>query len=286
MKIKIFDAHTHVHFKSFDTDRNEVITRALSAGIGMVNVGTDKITSLSAVKLAEEYAEGLYATVGLHPIHTTPSFHDEDEGETRPEIDFDYEYYLELAKHPRVVAIGECGLDYFHGEGEYKTYQKKSFREQIELAHEVGKPLMLHCRSSADGSENAYRDMIDVLKIESKKLKMKDAGITHFFSGSVTEAEELLMLGFSFTFGGAITLPPRPNGADFKALIKTIPEDRILLETDAPYVSPLKYRGKRNEPSYVEEVLYTLSNFRGETPEKIAKVTLENTKRVFNLTVL
>jgi TatD DNase family protein len=284
MKLRLFDAHTHAHFKAYDADRDEVIRRALSLGIGMVNVGTDKKMSEEAIALTEKYPEGLFATVGLHPIHTAPSFHDASEGDTAPEIDFDYPFYLKLANHPRVVAIGECGLDYFHGERDYKLYQKKSFKEQIQLANEVGKPLMLHCRSSADGSENAYRDMIDILKEEKEKLRTKDAGIAHFFSGSVHEAEELLALGFSFTFGGAITLPPRANGADFKALIRMMPEERILLETDAPYVAPLKYRGKRNEPAYVEEVLFALANIRGETPEHIAALTLQNTIRAFNLT--
>lgn len=287
MKLRIFDAHTHAHFPAYDADRDEVIHRALSAGIGMVNVGTDKKMSGEAIALAEKYPEGVYATVGLHPIHTSPSFHDKDEGETSPEIEFDYEYYLSLAQHKKVVAIGECGFDYFHlPEGEEENIretQKRAFLSQMKLAKEVQKPLMLHCRSSADGKMNAYRDVIDALSLAHFKLRTSP-GIAHFFSGTIAEAEELLALGFSFTFGGAITLPKRAGGADFEALIRMMPEERILLETDAPYVSPLKYRGKRNEPTYVEEVLSALANIRGETPERIAELTLQNTARVFNLT--
>lgn len=289
MKLRLFDAHTHAHFPAYDADRDAVIARALSLGIGMVNVGTDKKMSEAAIALAEKYPEGVYATVGLHPIHTGASFHDEDEGETSPETEFDYEFYLSLARHKKVVAIGECGFDYFRlPEGEEESIQEKqkdAFLSQMKLAKEVQKPLMLHCRSSADGKLNAYRDVIDMLSTFNFQLS-PSPGIAHFFSGSVREAEELLALGFSFTFGGAITLPKRAGGADFETLIRMMPEERILLETDAPYVSPIKYRGKRNEPAYVEEVLFALANIRGETPESIAKLTLQNTARVFNLTGL
>lgn len=289
VKLRFIDAHTHVHFKAYDSDRDEVINRALSSGIGMVNVGTDKKTSLDAISIAET-KEGLWATVGLHPIHTSPSFHDEDEGDDASEIDFDYEYYLSLAKHPKVVAIGECGFDYFHMpfsnsselENE-KSKQADAFMAQIKLAQDVGKPLMLHCRSSADKKLNAYRDVISSLK--TAKYKPKNAsGIAHFFSGSIDEAKELLELGFYFTFGGAITLPPRANGADFESLIKMMPEDRIMCETDAPYVAPLKYRGKRNEPVYIEEAIKKLAEFRRISISDIEKITLENTRKVLNLT--
>ena len=259
MQLKIIDAHTHAHFSGFDGDRDEVIARACGAGIGMVNVGTDKKTSAAAIALAEG-REGLWATVGLHPIHTSPSFHDEDEGEDEPESEFDYGHYLALAKHPKVVAIGECGFDYFHLEDvvhpegvrhpdELKKRQETAFLAQIKLAHEVGKPLMLHCRSSADGAMNAYRDMIDLLKTINYKLKTPP-GISHFFSGSIDEAKELLDMGFYFTFGGAITLPKRAG-----------------------------------EPLYVEEVVKKLAEFRGISVPEMERITLENTKRIFDLKI-
>ena len=272
MKLKLFDAHTHVHFRTYDADRDEVLHRALSAGIGMVNVGTDKKTSAEAVALAEKY-DGCWATVGLHPIHTSTSFHDEDEGADAPEAEFDHEYYLSLAKHPKVVAIGECGFDYFHSPD--KERQKGAFLAQIRLAYEVKKPLMLHCR-------DAYGDLIRVLK-ENENLLNPIPGITHFFSGTVEEAKELLELGFYFTFGGAITLPKKPGGADFEALVKMMPLDRILCETDAPYVAPMKYRGRRNEPLYVEEVIKKLAEFRGVTVGEMERITLENTRKILNL---
>ncbi len=290
--MRIFDAHTHVHFMAFDADRDEVIKRALNAGIGMVNVGTDKKTSADAVALAERY-DGLYATVGLHPIHTSPSFRDEDEGDETPETEFDFDWYFNLAKHPKVVAIGECGFDYFYlpkGEGAPaqggsasggKEKQKQAFLAQIRLAKEVGKPLMLHCRSSADGKQNAYRDLIDTLKTNNLQLTTPP-GISHFFSGTLDEAKELLDLGFYFTFGGAITLPKKSGGADFEALVRIVPLDRILCETDAPYVAPLRYRGKRNEPFYVDEVVKKLADLRGVSIGEMERITLENMRRIFN----
>lgn len=297
-RMKLIDAHTHVHFRVYDVDRNDVIARALGVGIGMVNVGTDKKTSAEAVALVEKY-EGCWATVGLHPIHTAPSFHDEDEGADAPEMEFDYGYYLKLAKHPKVVAIGECGFDYFHLPSDVghsvgtqypedaKTLQKEAFLAQIKLAHEVRKPLMLHCRSAESSlseierPHNAYRDLIDTLKAQNSQLKASAPGISHFFSGTLEEARELLEMGFYFTFGGAITLPKKPNGADFEALVKLVPLDRILIETDAPYVAPLKYRGRRNEPSYVEEVVVKLAEFRSISVSEMERITLENTKTIF-----
>lgn len=289
MAIRIFDSHTHAHFPAYDADRDAVIRRALDNGIGMVNVGTDKKMSEAAIRLAETYPEGVYATVGLHPIHTGPAFHDEDEGETEAEEEFDYGFYLSLAKHPKVVAIGECGFDYFRlpegKEEEEREKQKTALLAQTRLAKEAGKPLMFHCRSSADGGMNAYRDLADFLRDYESDLP-GPRGIAHFFSGSVKEAKELLSLGLYFTFGGAVTLPKRPQGADFEALAKMMPEDRILAETDAPYVAPLAYRGKRNEPAYVVEAIKKLAEFRGVPVSEMEHITFENAKRVFNLTNL
>lgn len=289
MAIRILDSHTHAHFPAYDADRDAVIRRALDAGVGMVNVGTDKKMSEAAIRLAEAYPKGVYATVGLHPIHTGPAFHDEDEGETEAEEEFDYEFYLSLARHPKVVAIGECGFDFFRlpkgKEEEEREKQKTALLLQARLAKEVGKPLMFHCRSSADGTMNAYRDLADFLAAHESELP-ESRGIAHFFSGSVEEAKELLSLGLCFTFGGAVTLPARPGGADFAALVKMLPEDRILAETDAPYVAPLAYRGKRNEPLYVVEAIKKLAEFRAVSVLEMERITFENAKRVFNLTEL
>jgi TatD DNase family protein len=220
----------------------------------------------------------LWATVGLHPIHTSPSFHDKDEGEETTEEIFDYDFYKTLALHPKVVAIGECGLDYFRITGDeeaYKTRQREAFAMQMKLAHEVKKPLMIHCRS-------AYPDVLGMLD-EAKSLLLPNPGVSHFFAGNADEARRLLEMGFSFTFGGAITLPKRAGGTDYEEIIALMPEDRILVETDAPYVAPLAHRGKRNEPAYIVHAVKRLAELRGVSYDRMAEITRENTEKVFGL---
>ena len=303
--VKFFDAHTHTQFAAYDEDREFVIERALAVGVEMINVGTQKDTSLKAVELASKYENGVYAAVGLHPIHTEKSFHDEKElglpaqagGDgaakefTSRGEEFDYDYYKNLALNEKVVAIGECGLDYYRLTEATKEKQKENFLKQIELAKEVKKPLMIHCR-------NAFADLIKILAPNAYGLA---PSIVHFFSGSKDDARELLDLGFSFTFGGVITFArpariatPARNavstagwqsvaGGDYDEVIKFIPADRILSETDAPYVAPAPYRGKRNEPAYVIEVVKKLAEIKGIEFEKAREQILENAKRIFKI---
>lgn len=295
MPSRFFDAHTHVNLAAFNADAQEVMQRALNAGVWFVNVGTQKDTSRRAVEIAREYPEGVYAAVGIHPVHTSKSFHDEDElgpsfanatagkgGFMSREEKFDHDYYLELARDPKTVAIGECGLDYYRvasDEGRViKEKQKEVFVKHIELAREVGKSLMIHCRA-------AFEDLIQVLATHRSSLATHEPGIIHFFSGTVEDAKKLLDMGFAFTFGGAITFPPRKGRAegDYDAIIKMLPMDKILSETDAPYVAPAPYRGKRNEPAYVVEVVKKLAELKGISVEEMAKVTFENARRIFGL---
>ena len=289
--MKFFDAHTHAQFSAYAADREDVIRRARAAGVAFVNVGTQKATARAAVELAEG-RDGLYAAVGLHPIHTSRSHHDADElggGEaaksftSRGEV-FDKAVYRPLAEHPKTVAIGECGLDYFHlnddePHDEQIAKQKAAFIGQIELAHEVGKPLMIHCR-------DAFADLIAMLR-EHGALLGKEPGVIHFFSGTLGDARALFGLGFSFTFGGAITFPPRKGQSEgsYDATIKMLPADRILSETDAPYVAPALYRGKRNEPAYVVEVVKRLAELKGMTTEAMADQTVANARRIFGVTI-
>jgi TatD DNase family protein len=283
------DAHTHVQFSAYDADRDAVISRAREAGVRFVNVGTQKDTSRRAVELAEQH-EGIYAAIGLHPVHTSKSFHDNDElgGEettkgfvSRGEI-FDVDYYRTLALHPKTVAIGECGLDYFHfNEDESKEEQikkqKAALLAQIALAAEVKKPLMIHCRE-------AFPDLIELLKGLDPGLRRND-NIIHFFAGSVEDARALLDLGFSFTFGGAITFPPRKRETEnrYHELVRMIPSERILSETDAPYVAPALYRGKRNEPAYVVETVKKLAELKNISMDDMAMQIRENAKRIFGI---
>lgn len=282
---RLIDAHTHVQFAAFDGDRDEVINRSLDQNIWLVNVGSQKDTSAAAVKLTEKYAEGVYAVVGLHPIHTGKSFHDKDELEpssakdtegqggfnSRGEV-FDYDYYKSLALNPKVIAIGECGLDYFrvtsNKQQETSNKQKEVFIQQINLASEVKKPLMIHCR-------DAYKDLIDILVTCHGSLV---SGIVHFFSGTKEEAKKLLDMGFYFTFGGVITF-----SRDYDEIIKSVPLNRLLLETDAPYVAPEPYRGRRNEPVYVAEVAKKLAEIKGLSVEEISAETVKNTRTIFKI---
>ncbi len=286
--MEFFDAHAHMQFSAYDVDRASVIRRAEDAGVRVVNIGTQRDTSARAVALAEQHA-GFYAAVGLHPIHTSESYHDADElggGEaakaftSRGEI-FDADHYRTLALHPKTVAIGECGLDYFRfnedeSREEQIERQKAAFLAQIAFAREVKKPLMIHCR-------DAFADLVHLLKDNASGFPASGPGIIHFFTGSTADAKQLLDLRFYFTFGGAITFPPRKGKAegDYDAIVKMIPVDKILSETDAPYVAPAPYRGKRNEPAYVVEVVKKLAELKGISFEKMAEQVFRNAQRIF-----
>ncbi|MBI2045905.1 MAG: TatD family hydrolase [Parcubacteria group bacterium] len=278
MPPKFFDIHTHAHFAAFDEDRDMVMLRAREAGVVMINVGTQKDTSHAAVLLAEKYPGFAYATIGLHPIHTEPSFHDTEElggvGKeftSRGEI-FDTDYYRKLAKKDSVVAIGECGLDYFRiTNPESRIKQEDVFRKQIELAIEMDKPLMIHCR-------DAYKETIEILNsyfiIHNSKLR----GNVHFFAGTWDEAKLFLNLGFTLSFTGVITF-----ARQYGEVIKNAPLDMLMSETDAPYVAPEPYRGKRNEPAYVIEVVKKIAEIRGESYEKVRETLARNAVRFFHL---
>lgn len=284
MNPKYFDIHTHVNFSIFDEDRDEAIKRAQNAGVLMMNVGTQKDTCQKAILIAEQY-DNCYACIGVHPIHCSKSHHDEAElGEGNKEFtsrgeEFDYEYYLEMAKHPKVLAIGETGLDYYHKDSEEETLeqrdenaerQKKTFREHIRLAEEVGKPLMIHARPSK-GTMDAYDDVIEILKDCNVRANF------HFFVGDIATAQKILDLGCTMSFDGPITF-----ARDYDELIRFLPLESIMVETDAPYAAPLPYRGKRNEPSYVIEIAKMIANIKGIDEEVAERALFENSIKFFN----
>ncbi len=282
---KYIDIHSHINFKVFNEDRDEVIKRALDNDTWLINVGTQVDTSRKAIELAHKYEKGVYAIVGLHPIHTDASFHDEEElGEegqeftSRGEI-FDKEVYREFLKDPKVVAIGECGLDYYHLDLESIEKQKKAFVEQIELANEVGKPLMLHIRNNPqDKTHNAYFDTCELLK---KFPKVK--GVSHFFAGSVEDMKRFVNQGIYVSFAGPVTYKPKPEICDYHKVILETPLDMILTDTDSPYVAPAPYRGKRNEPLYVKEIVKKIAEIKGLPEEEVAKAIINNAKKLFDI---
>jgi TatD DNase family protein len=288
MPLRYFDAHTHVQFPAFDADRDAVMARALNASVGVINAGSTTSTSARAVEFANTYPNA-WATIGIHPGHAGPAFHDADElglGESdeakrvaaEGEV-FDVGRFTELASDPKVVGIGECGLDYYRLEGDVETMkekQKKLFLMHIVFAHEVKKPLVIHCRE-------AMADLIALLHESRSLLGPQSAGIVHFFTGSVDDARELLELGFSFTFGGVVTYPRKPGKPNYDEVVRFLPADRVLSETDAPDVAPVPYRGKRSEPAFVVEVVKKLAEIRGESVDMMAAQLLANVSRIFGI---
>src|SRR3989337_391802 len=274
--MKLFDVHTHVQFAAFNEDREDVIKRAQEKEVYMINVGTQWDTSSAANDLAKKYESGVWATVGLHPIHTSKSFHDKEElggGEEAREFtsrgeEFDYEKYKKLALDGKVVALGECGLDYYRLEEGTRHRQEKVFINHIELSRDVKKPLMIHCRQ-------AFPDLIKILESYRSSLIAKP-GAVHFFSGTTDNAKKLMDLGFSFSFGGVLTFTH-----EYEDVVKYIPLDRILLETDAPYVAPEPYRGNQNKPSYVIEVAKKIAAIKGDTTAEVIAITFKNAETLF-----
>ena len=280
MTPKYIDIHSHVNFSAFDADREEVLRRALEGDTLVINVGTQIDTSRKAVELANKYDEGIYAIIGLHPIHTGASYHDAKElGEggkeftSRGEI-FDKAEYRKLLADPKTLGVGECGLDYYRCDDESIARQKEAFITQIELANEFHKPLMLHIRNNPeDKSKNAYFDALELLK---KYAQVK--GDVHFFAGGLPEAQAFLDFGFTLSFTGVITFTH-----DYDEVIKNTPLEMIMTETDSPYVAPVPYRGKRNEPVYVREVVKKIAEIKNLPEEKVAQAIISNAKRVFGL---
>ncbi|MEK7478348.1 MAG: TatD family hydrolase [Patescibacteria group bacterium] len=270
-KTIFFDVHGHIQFPVFDNDRNEVIKRAREAGIKMIAVGTQASTSKMAIEVAHQFPNDVWATVGFHP--------NEIDSEN-----FDIKVLRELALDPKVVAISECGFDFFYpltqqlGAGvrddSAKKAQENVFSEQANLAREINKPLMMHCRPSK-GTDNAYEYALEVLKDPSFNSLPK---IMHFYAGSLEMAKKLANLGFYFTFGGVITF-----AKSYDEIIKYLPLDRIFAETDCPYVAPQSHRGKRNEPVYVVEVVQKLAELKGLDFEKTAEDLYGNLIKIFNL---
>ena len=277
---KYIDIHSHVHFIAFNEDRDEVVERALANDTWMINVGTQIDTSRHAVELANKYSEGVYAIVGLHPIHTGASYHDVKElGEggkeftSRGEI-FDKNAYRELLKDPKVVGIGECGLDYYHMDEESIEKQRKAFIAQIELANEIDKPIMLHIRTNKeDKTHNAYFDALEIVK---KYAKVK--GDVHCFVGNWEDAKGFIEFGFTISFTGIITF-----AKEYEEVVQNTPLDMIMTETDCPYLTPVPHRGKRNEPVYVKEVVKKIAEIKNLPEEEVAEAIIATAKRVFGI---
>lgn len=299
----LIDTHAHLNFSAFKDDADEVIKKSLASGVFIINVGSQYSTSKRAVEYAEKYKKGVWAAIGIHPVHlqkTSMKYKDDDEleeveiktaGET-----FDYAKYLELAKNSKVVAIGEVGLDYHHfadeddqedpprlaedarplrtrieasrREAGLKNKQKAVLLEFIKLANEVEKPVMLHCW-------DAYDDLYEILK----NNPVKKLGVIHSFVGSWKTAQKFIEMGYKIGLNGIITY-----GISYDKLIKETDIKNIVLETDCPYLTPVPKKGERNEPPNVELVSQKIAQIKEISVEIVAEITTENAKKLFGLT--
>lgn len=253
----LFDSHTHLNAAQFDEDRHEVIERARAAGVSrMLNIGFNRETIPTSLQLAEQY-EFIYSSVGWHPV---------DAEEMAPS---DLQWIEELCAHPKVVAIGEIGLDYYWDTSS-KEVQHTVFREQIRLARKVGLPIIIHNR-------DAHEDVVRILQEEHAE---QIGGVMHCFSGDWEMAKQCLDMNFYISFGGPITFK---NAKLPKEVLANVPLERLLLETDAPYLTPHPYRGKRNESSYVTYIAAAAAEIKQLELEELAEITMENTCKLFNI---
>ncbi|MED4533460.1 TatD family hydrolase [Metabacillus fastidiosus] len=253
----LFDTHAHLNALQYENDVEEVIQRALDEGVSeIVVVGFDRETIERAMELIEEY-DFIYAAVGWHPVDAIDM------------TDKDLEWIRELSEHPKVVAIGEMGLDYYWDKSP-KDIQKEVFRKQIALAKEVKLPIIIHNR-------DATADVVAILEEEGAS---EVGGIMHCFTGSLEVAKQCMDMNFYISFGGPVTFK---NAKKPKEVVQEIPLDRLLIETDCPYLTPHPFRGKRNEPGYVKYVAEEIAKLRNLSYEEIAKKTSDNGKKIFGI---
>ncbi len=280
MSFRYFDTHCHVHFPAYDADRAEVLARLRESGGAAILIGTSLANSRAAIALAEQ-EPNLWATVGLHPSHVTDPHHDENEGAV-DERDVSFEALKALAESsPRVVAIGEAGLDVYRATPETKAEviakQQAVFLTHLDVAEALDLPVVVHCRDALGE--------LAVLLRERRTQGHRDRCVLHSFTGTWAEAELLLALGCFVTLNGIITFPPRKGTAPetwLSLVAKNVPADRLLIETDAPYLAPVPHRGERNEPSYALATAAYLARVRGVPVDEVLVKTAANALGVFS----
>ena len=260
MSFEFFDSHSHLNLSDFESDKKEVIEKMAQDGVGTLTVGTSLLTSKEAVRLAKEN-ENLFACIGLHP--------NEVSGES-----FDSEKYTELLGE-KTICVGECGLDYFRGEK--REPQEIEFRKQIDFALENDLPLMLHIRPRK-GTLDAYEDTLEILEEYKKTAGEKLRGQAHFFAGNLEIAKKFLDLGFYISFTGVITFTK-----DYDEVLKSVPLDRLLTETDSPFVAPVPHRGHRSEPQYVIEVYKRMAEIKGVSLDTLIDQVKNNLKSIYKI---
>ena len=287
----LIDTHAHLNFQAYNGDRNEVIEKSLDNRIWMINVGSNYQTSQKAVEIAEKYKKGVYVAVGLHPInikHNSGFKVYDSKNENVLEDSFDYEKYKKLTQSPKVVALGEIGLDYWRKPKTkkklelFKQKQKEIFLKQLELTKELNLPVIFHCRM-------AHQDLIEIL-LKNSELKPQRA-VAHSFVGSPAELQQYLNFGFYIGFNSIIFKSIK--GISFEENIKLTPLNRILIETDCPFLTPpisvnqrldqCKSAVVRNEPLYVKYVAQRIAEIKNITFEEVAEKTTKNAKKLFKI---
>lgn len=248
------DSHTHIQISQFDPDRDAVLKRALEAGVSTILViGFDLETSLGAVELAEKH-ENLFATVGMHP---------HDAKDLTPDV---LKTFRELLHNPKVIALGEIGLDYYRNLSPHAV-QKDAFEKQLDLAEEMEIPIIVHNR-------DAYMDILPILEARQRQIQ----GVLHCFTGDVELMHRSIEIGFYIGIGGIITYP---NAKDVQAVAREVPLERLLIETDCPWLAPQSWRGKRNEPAYVRAVAEKIAELRETSVGTIGEITTKNFNLLF-----
>lgn len=270
------DTHAHLNFNAFNEDREKIIKECLKNNIWMINVGTDYKTSKKAVETAGKYHQGVFAAVGFHPINLDTGLVkmrvDQSEG-SEFEEKFDYEKYKELAKQKKVVAIGEIGLDFWRRpkskkkREEFKKKQKELFLKELELAKELKLPVILHCRLALD-------DMIEILQMP---VFHDLRGVIHCFTGNLEQAKKFLEMGFYIGFNGIIFK------LDLDAVIKKTPMEKILTETDCPYLTPPDFGEERNNPFGIKYVIEKIADLKNLSLKEVEKTAFKNAKDLFKI---
>lgn len=265
MGLELADTHCHLYFDAFDGDREEVIDRAKTAGLVRILIpGIDLETSQAAIQIAEKYSE-VYAAVGVHPNSTT-----EWKRDTLSKL-------RKLASHPKVVAIGEIGLDYYRDRSP-KAIQKRVFLDQLTIAADMELPVVIHNRQASDDILDMMNSWRRLLLERSSKI-LERPGVMHSFSAELETANKAISLGFKIGVTGPVTFR---NATDLQTVVKRVPIEHLLIETDAPFLTPHPLRGKRNEPAYVAKVAEKIAELHELPLSTIADITTANANRLFH----
>jgi len=247
----LIDTHAHLNFKAFHSDWKRVADNCLNQGVWIINVGSQHATSQKAVEIAQNYENGVFAAIGLHPIHA-------EEG-------FDAEKYRELAQSEKVVAIGEIGLDCFKDYGKFMDKQREVLTAQINLAVSLHLPVIFHCRM-------AHNELIEIIKGNNCP-----PGVIHCFTGNWSQAEKYLDMGFFLGINGIM------QKLDLKEVIEKMPLNRLLVETDSPYLVPSQAKVERNEPGFVKHIVQDIAEIKGISFEEVAETTTQNAQKLFGI---